>query len=104
MASGKGRERVRRRGEDRGKTFCFRNKIFKLNNVKLWLVSLSIWSRGMIPASGAGGPGFDPRNGPGIFCSRRDRGRSNTLIFQKPAANLVFTYALHMFVLAVRGL
>jgi hypothetical protein len=24
----------------------------------------SIWSRGMIPASGAGGPGFKPRNGP----------------------------------------
>ncbi len=24
----------------------------------------SIWSRGMIPASGAGGPGFNPRNGP----------------------------------------
>ena len=28
----------------------------------------SIWSRGMIPALGAGGPGFDPRNGPWLFC------------------------------------
>ena len=25
---------------------------------------LSAWSRGMIPASGAGGPGFKPRSGP----------------------------------------
>ena len=25
---------------------------------------MSVWSRGMIPASGAGGPGFNPRNGP----------------------------------------
>ena len=24
----------------------------------------AVWSSGMIPASGAGGPGFDPRNGP----------------------------------------
>jgi hypothetical protein len=29
-------------------------------------MSLSAWSRGMIPASGAGGPGFDPRSGPRI--------------------------------------
>ena len=28
---------------------------------------MSVWSRGMIPASGAGGPGFDSRYGP--FCS-----------------------------------
>ena len=27
---------------------------------------LSAWSRGMIPASGAGGPGFDPRSGPPV--------------------------------------
>lgn len=26
---------------------------------------LSVWSRGMIPASGAGGPEFESRNGPG---------------------------------------
>ena len=26
---------------------------------------MSVWSRGMIPALGAGGPGFDSRNGPG---------------------------------------
>ena len=25
---------------------------------------LSVWSRGMIPALGAGGPGFNPRHGP----------------------------------------
>ena len=24
----------------------------------------AVWSSGMIPASGAGGPGFDPRNSP----------------------------------------
>ena len=29
-------------------------------------MSMSAWSRGMIPASGAGGPGFDPRSGPRI--------------------------------------
>ena len=29
----------------------------------------SNWSRGMIPASGAGGPGFDSRIGPESFCS-----------------------------------
>ena len=27
----------------------------------------SIWSSGMIPALGAGGPGFKPRNGPNPF-------------------------------------
>ena len=25
---------------------------------------MAVWSSGMIPASGAGGPGFDPRNSP----------------------------------------
>ena len=25
---------------------------------------VAVWSSGMIPASGAGGPGFDPRNSP----------------------------------------
>jgi hypothetical protein len=40
-----------------------------LKNLRLYLFGpphsqLSVWSRGMIPASGAGGPGFDPRNGP----------------------------------------
>ena len=25
---------------------------------------LAVWSRGMIPALGAGGPGFEPRNSP----------------------------------------
>ena len=29
---------------------------------------MSVWSSGMIPASGAGGPGFKPRNGP-IQCT-----------------------------------
>ena len=28
---------------------------------------MAVWSSGMIPASGAGGPEFDPRNGPN-FC------------------------------------
>ena len=37
-----------------------------LNHVALFLLILvvSVWSSGMIPASGAGGPGFKPRNGP----------------------------------------
>ena len=29
-------------------------------------VEQAVWSSGMIPASGAGGPGFDPRNSPNI--------------------------------------
>ena len=30
---------------------------------------LAVWSSGMIPASGAGGPGFDSRNSPTyVFC------------------------------------
>ena len=28
------------------------------------ILVVSVWSSGMIPASGAGGPGFKPRNGP----------------------------------------
>ena len=34
---------------------------------------LAVWSSGMIPASGAGGPGFDPRNSP--LCVSLFRGR-----------------------------
>ena len=30
---------------------------------------VAVWSSGMIPASGAGGPGFDPRNSPLIFAT-----------------------------------
>jgi hypothetical protein len=29
--------------------------------------ALAVWSSGMIPASGAGGPGFDPRNSPVVL-------------------------------------
>ena len=32
-------------------------------HLRNWSV-LSTWSRGMIPALGAGGPGFNPRSGP----------------------------------------
>jgi hypothetical protein len=31
---------------------------------KIVVYATSTWSRGMIPASGAGGPGFNPRSGP----------------------------------------
>ena len=34
-------------------------------------IASSVWSRGMIPALGAGGPGFDSRNGP--FASEQKR-------------------------------
>ena len=34
-------------------------------------VDKSIWSSGMIPALGAGGPGFKPRNGPTITFLQR---------------------------------
>ena len=30
-------------------------------------INVSTWSRGMIPASGAGGPGFNPRSGPHVL-------------------------------------
>eukprot|EP00977_Amphora_coffeiformis_P012396 scaffold3066_cov178-Amphora_coffeaeformis.AAC.4 len=33
--------------------------------------TLSTWSRGMIPASGAGGPGFDSRSGPKLLSDTR---------------------------------
>lgn len=29
-------------------------------------MNASVWSSGMIPASGAGGPGFESRNGPEV--------------------------------------
>ncbi len=35
---------------------------------KAWESSLGIWSSGMIPASGAGGPEFNSRNTPELFC------------------------------------
>ena len=39
---------------------------------------MSVWSSGMIPALGAGGPGFKPRNGPFLdvllSCCRLRRG------------------------------
>ena len=30
----------------------------------MFCAAKAVWSSGMIPASGAGGPGFDPRNSP----------------------------------------
>ena len=37
---------------------------------------MSVWSSGMIPALGAGGPGFKPRNGPKLiaFVPERSKG------------------------------
>jgi hypothetical protein len=46
---------------------------------------LSVWSRGMIPASGAGGPGFKSRNGP--FCW--------TIHFSLSSAWLVVSHLRH---------
>ena len=34
------------------------------------VVAKAVWSSGMIPASGAGGPGFDPRNSPVFLVSK----------------------------------
>ena len=33
-------------------------------DIKCCCSQSAVWSSGMIPASGAGGPGFDPRNSP----------------------------------------
>lgn len=44
-----------------------RHIIFRLDISVYTLTAKSAWSRGMIPASGAGGPGFNPRSGPGIL-------------------------------------
>ena len=42
---------------------CFQIPIVDLD------IPSAVWSSGMIPASGAGGPGFDSRNSPfRIFC------------------------------------
>jgi hypothetical protein len=49
------------------RTFCFLTKGLLIYYFYNQFRSMSIWSRGMIPASGAGGPGFNPRNGPS-FC------------------------------------
>ena len=40
------------------------------------LNGLAVWSSGMIPASGAGGPGFDPRNSPFTMVDFVDAGHS----------------------------
>ena len=34
----------------------------------------AVWSSGMIPASGAGGPGFDPRNSPVFLVPKHSLG------------------------------
>ena len=40
----------------------------ELINILLTKVCVSgVWSRGMIPASGAGGPGFNSRNAPSFL-------------------------------------
>ena len=42
----------------------------ELINILLTKVCVSgVWSRGMIPASGAGGPGFNSRNAPCFYYS-----------------------------------
>ena len=48
----------------------FRNpgrNIFSNANVARANLALAVWSSGMIPASGAGGPGFDSRNSPSFL-------------------------------------
>ena len=49
--------------------------------VKTRSKSMSVWSSGMIPALGAGGPGFKPRNGP--FCFFPDpKAKALQLLFE----------------------
>jgi hypothetical protein len=38
--------------------------VLPLYSLHSLVVTPAVWSSGMIPASGAGGPGFDPRNSP----------------------------------------
>ena len=40
---------------------------YDYTSIKRRIIQKSIWSSGMIPALGAGGPGFNPRNGPFDF-------------------------------------
>ena len=54
---------------------CYNSSDINLNFL-IGLMDKSIWSSGMIPASGAGGPGFESRNGPktiSFVCHRAAR-------------------------------
>ena len=56
-----------------------------VQKLNMMSISLSVWSSGMIPALGAGGPGFKPRNGPLIL------GRWNVffLTFNQPSGGWI---------------
>ena len=43
----------------------FNVNLYVFINIRIaYMVDLSVWSRGMIPPLGGGGPGFKSRNGP----------------------------------------
>jgi hypothetical protein len=57
---------VRHFRDDSAKNLIFRVSSFDFI-FKIQQQEQSTWSRGMIPASGAGGPEFDSRSGPYVF-------------------------------------